>query len=86
MTKETQDKINDWEMTIAGTVDRLENKQAVIRIDNGQEIIWPIDKLPEGTSEGSAIRIGICNANTETQERRKLAQAILDEIFKNKNA
>ena len=67
---------------LTGVIDRLENKFAVIRTDDGQTLNWPIDKLPEATAEGEAIHLIISNFKSEEQEREKIAKAILNDILK----
>lgn len=67
---------------IKGVIDRFEGKQAIIRLEDGQELNWPIKDLPEETEEGAVIRLVLSTAKTEEEERRKVAKSLLNEILK----
>lgn len=68
---------------LKGVIDRFEGKAAVIKLENGQEIIWPVKNLPEETAEGSAVRLVVTTSRTDEEERIKLAKSLLNEILKN---
>lgn len=70
------------EFYLTGTIDRLEENRAVIRTDDGQQIIWPIAKMPDGTSEGDVVKIAINNDQSETLAKEKIAKAVLNELLK----
>lgn len=63
------------------TVDRFEEKLAVLRSQDGQEVLWPIKKLPDETKSGEIVRLVLSNNKTETEEREKTAKAVLNEIL-----
>lgn len=65
-----------------GVIDRFEGDRAVIRLDDGQNIIWPVSDLPEGLAEGAAVRLVLYTSETDEAEREKLAKTILNEILK----
>lgn len=67
---------------IFGAVDRFEGDLAIVKLDDGQEILWPEEKLPSGVSEGSVIKLKIFSSISEEKEREKLAKAVLSEILK----
>ncbi len=67
---------------IKAVIDRFEGKQAVLRIDDGQELIWPIKNLPTEAKEGSAVRLILSTSQTDEEEREKMAKTILNEILK----
>lgn len=67
-----------------GVIDRFEENRAVIMLDDGQEIIWPISELPDGLTEGEAVRIVLYTKEEDRNDREKLAKAILNEILKDK--
>ncbi len=67
---------------IIAAIDRLEGDKAVIKTDDGQEIIWPINKLPDGASEGQIIKLFISASKDEEKEREKIAKTILNDILK----
>lgn len=62
-------------------VDRIEESKAVIRSDDGQILLWPIEDLPEDTSEGSVIYISLTKSEIDESERENLAKDILNEIM-----
>ena len=69
-------------LSITGIIDRLEEKMAVIRTEDGQQIIWPIAKMPEGITEGEAIKLSIVTDKKETKEQEKIAKEVLNEILR----
>ncbi len=66
---------------IKAVIDRIEESKAVILSDDGQTILWPIENLPEDTSEGSVVYINLTKSEIEEQERENLARDILNEIM-----
>lgn len=64
-----------------GALDRLEEDKAVIKLDDGQQVIWPVSDLPEGLTEGDNLRLVLYTDQQETEEREKLAKTILNEIL-----
>lgn len=63
-------------------IDRFEEKYAILKGAEGQEIVWPIKKLPDEIKKGEVIRLTLSTAKTETEEREKIAKALLNEILK----
>lgn len=71
------------EKKLIGVLDRLEEKKAVLKFDDGQTLNIDIDFLPENSAEGSALEIKIEEPSAKaTEERTKQAKAILNEILK----
>ena len=70
-------------MLIKLIVDRFEGDKAVLAANDGTAIIWPKNKLPADSHEGSALSFDI----REEAEREKLdkqtAKDIINEIIKN---
>lgn len=62
-------------------IDRIEQDQAVIQIDDGQTLLWNINNLPPNFSEGDEVVIEIKNLIEADYEQQELAKSILDEIF-----
>lgn len=54
-----------------GVIDRLEEGIAVIQLEGGGEILFPADRLPRGSNEGSVIDIVIRLDEKVTEERKK---------------
>jgi hypothetical protein len=70
---------------LKGVVDRFEGEKAVVRLDDGQQVIWPFNGLPEGLSEGEAVRLVLYTAKDDEVEREHLAKSILNEILKDQS-
>lgn len=65
-------------------LDRFEDKLAVLKTENGQEFLWPRDRLPEGSKEGSVVYLEALLSPEKEAEREKLAKKILNEILNSK--
>lgn len=65
-------------MNIKLIIERIENGQAVLKTEDGQNIIWPTNKLPESAAEGTILNISI---NNKEQTNKQLAKDILNEIL-----
>ena len=70
---------------LEGLIDRFEDKMAVIITNDGQKLLWPIKDLPLESEKGTAVRIVLTTSKTDSEEREKLAKAILNEILKNQD-
>lgn len=69
---------------LKAAVDRLEGNFAVVKTEDGQELLWPIADLPEGVKEGTAVRLNLSTNQTDEEERTKLAKSLLNEILQPK--
>ncbi len=78
----TELEIKNERYFIKGVIDHFEKNQAVIKLENQQELLWPIDKLPDGCREGEAIRLIFSNFENDRQEKEVLAKTILNQILK----
>lgn len=67
---------------LTGVIDRIEEKQAIIRLEDKQELYWPLSRLPKEVKEGTALRLVLTTSQTDEEEREKLAKTILKEILK----
>lgn len=70
----------DWGMK--GVIDRRENDLVVVKLDDGQEINWPIAHLPHDWSEGMVVQLSLRTEALAKEERTALAKAMLNEILK----
>jgi hypothetical protein len=77
--------INNNQSFQKGVIDRLEGDKAVIRLDDGQQVIWPMADLPEGAAEGEAVRLVLYTAKDDQAEREQMAKTILNEILKDQS-
>ena len=73
---------NELAITLSGVVDRLEGGQAVIKLDNGQEILWPKKDLPADCQESTVIKLTLRSDKTEGKMREQTAKDLLNEILK----
>ena len=63
-------------------VDRMEGSKAVLKLDDGQSLDWPLDKLPAEAVEGTQLKLLLLSDKGEEEEREKMAKAVLNEILK----
>jgi len=66
---------------LEAVIDRFEGEYAVIKIIDGQEILWPATELPEGVKESSVVNIYLTTNEELTSQRQSKAKDILNEIF-----
>jgi len=66
---------------LRGTIDRFEEDQAVIILDDGQQLLWPKSKLTDDTLAGQAINLYLSEDDLGTNEKNKLAKDVLNEIL-----
>ncbi len=64
------------------TVDRIEGRLAVLKLEDGQTLNWPMEKLPGDLHEGMAVKLFLSTAKNEEEEREKTAKAVLNELLK----
>lgn len=64
-----------------GVIDRIEENKAVIKLDDGQQVIWPVSELPEGLTEGNNLRLVLYTAPDDTKNQEEMARAILNKIL-----
>ncbi|KKS43250.1 hypothetical protein A3H03_00850 [Candidatus Kuenenbacteria bacterium RIFCSPLOWO2_12_FULL_42_13] len=64
------------------TVDRIEGRLAVLKLEDGQSLDWPIEKLPSDAHEGMAVKLFLSTAKTEEEEREKNVKTVLNELLK----
>jgi uncharacterized OB-fold protein len=67
---------------LEATIDRFEDDYAVVKLEDGQTIDWPVQNLPEDLAEGDAIKIYIGERREETEDMAEKARAILKELLK----
>ncbi|MFH0854116.1 MAG: hypothetical protein V1891_01345 [bacterium] len=65
-----------------GIINRIDGDKAIISIEDGQTITWPIEKLPKNSIEGAEIKIFVAqNKISDEEERTLLAKNLLNEIL-----
>ncbi|MCK4326652.1 DUF3006 domain-containing protein [bacterium] len=65
-----------------GVIDRIEEEVAVIQLREGGEVIFPLDQLPEGSSEGSVVEIVIKSDEKATSQRREAIRRRQEQLKK----
>jgi len=73
---------NNQEYSMNMVIDHFEEKFAVLKGEDGQELHWPIKKLPDDCAAGMSINLKISTAKSLSEEREKLAKEMLNEILK----
>ena len=73
---------NSQNRSMLCTVDRIEGYRAILKLEDGQSLDWPIDKLPGEVSEGSEVKIFLTTASSGEEERERTAKAVLNELLK----
>lgn len=69
-----QERLAEEPKFIRGQVEKIDQTQAQIRLDDGQIINWKKMNLPAGCQEGDEIRISLLG-------KEELAKEILNTIF-----
>ena len=64
--------------TLTAVVDRFERGQAVLRFEDGQELILPKRKLPSKIKEGSVIQCELYRAADAEKRREDIARYLLE--------
>ena len=67
--------------SIEATVDRFEGDYVALRTADGQEILWPADRVPDDLEEGSPVHLTIAPEEVAIDDRGVVARDILNEIF-----
>ena len=66
----------------SAVIDRFDGMQAVLKLDNGQEIRWPVKLLPDDAHIGTAVRMSLSTAASEEAERAQVARAMLNDLLR----
>ena len=74
--------ILDKRKYLLATIDRLEEDKAVLKLDDGQSLDWPVDKLSGDITEGAQVKLVLFSDKSEEEEREKMAKVVLNEILK----
>ena len=76
---------NQNQYFLTGKINHFEEKMAIIEIEDGQKISWPIVSLPAECQAGSEVKIFLSTNLSDNLEKEKIAKAVLNEIFNNTN-
>ena len=69
---------------LKATIEGFEDKNAIIRFEDGQVIRWPQKNLPDDCIQGNIIRIILKTTEDDSVEREKIAKEILNQLLKKK--
>ena len=62
-------------------VDRIEGDNAVVLIgDEGRHAVWPLQDLPEGTREGSVLRVVVRLDDEATKQTEELVDSLIERL------
>ena len=74
--------IYDSPYTIKGHIKSFVDKIAIIALETGQLIEWPIAQLPKDCNEGLEITVSLHTPLSITVAKNKLAKQLLNELLK----
>lgn len=63
-------------------VERLEEKQGVLKTEDGQSLFVSLDLLPENLVEGDFVSLTLSSCREVKEDQESLAKDILNEILK----
>jgi hypothetical protein len=66
---------------IIGTLNRFEERLAVIKTPDGGEILWPIKNLPDEIKAGDSLTLTLTTGQEQTADQADLAKSMLNEIL-----
>jgi len=69
---------------LSGRIEKLEDKQGVVVLTDGQKVFWPLNDLPPGCQLGDKVRLVLTTDGKEAEKREQLAKTILNQILKSK--
>ena len=69
------------DLKLQAFVDRFEEDFAVLLlVEEGREILWPADHLPEGVSEGDVIAIHLTVDAAATRNTQDVIGSLIDRL------
>ncbi len=72
-----QEPVNFLKATVSG----FEGTSAILTVEGGMTVRWPIKQLPDDVREGSTIRLIASSTRTEQEEREKLAREVINSLL-----
>jgi len=67
------------------SLEKFEGKNAILKNEDGQEIIWPIKLLPNDLKEGEVVKLILKTGAEIESEKQTLAKEMLNEILNDQN-
>ncbi|MDZ4229712.1 MAG: DUF3006 domain-containing protein [Candidatus Veblenbacteria bacterium] len=68
-------------MPVMATIDRFEGEQAVVRLDDGQELVLPRAELPTDAGEGARLTLRFLSATEDEAARAQQARQLLTDLL-----
>lgn len=78
--KGTNEEINSH--FLKGVIIGFEQKSAIINMEDGQKILWPINNLPKKCEKETPIRLVLKTSLSDEEEREEIAKTVLNKILK----
>ncbi len=66
---------------LKGKIMEFQGTEAILVLENNEQIKWPIKNLPEGIQINDLFRLVFSTQKTDEQEKEILAKKILNEIL-----
>jgi len=70
---------------VKASLERFEGKNAILKNNDGQEIIWPIKLLPHDLKEGETVKLTLNTELEVSSDQQHLAKKMLNEILNDQN-
>lgn len=67
---------------LPATLDRFEGEWAVLRLADGQELVWPRQQLPAEAKEGGQFLIEVRAAGEAEDNRQSQARQLLSQLLR----
>jgi len=64
----------------------VEGQQAVIKLDDGNEVLWPVKNLEAELTTGSKLNITIATGAEETTDKEAMARTLLNDVLNVKSS
>ncbi len=68
------------------TFERTDGTDAVLRLEDGREVRWPLASLPGSLAEGDGVRLRLATERSDEAERDALAARVLTELLRPERA
>ena len=65
-----------------GVIDRIEEKIAVIELEDRSQVLFPAKRLPKGAEEGSVLKIDITYDREATKRQREKIKKLQEKLLK----
>lgn len=66
---------------LQATLVKIEDEQALLTLENKQQIKWPKDKLPANLTVGESFYLVVSKEVNTEKQKKELAKTILEEIL-----